>query len=43
MGRVTDNEENLRWVGLNVPMTVAEKRVIDQTGMSLTEVRNEFG
>ena len=40
--RVTDNEENLRWVGLNVPMTVAEQKVMEQTGMGLSEVREEF-
>lgn len=41
--RVTDNEENLQWVGLNVPMTVGEQIVVKQTGLKLSEVREQFG
>lgn len=40
--RVTDNEENLQYVGLNVPMTVGEQQVMQQTGMKLSEVREAF-
>ncbi len=40
--RVTDNEENLQWVGLNVPMTIGEQTVMQQTSMKLSEVREAF-
>lgn len=41
--RVTDNDENLRYVGLNIPITVAEQRLMQETGLSAKEVRDEFG
>jgi hypothetical protein len=41
--RVTDDEENLRFVGLNRPVSIAEQRISEQTGLSVTEVRDEFG
>ncbi len=40
--RVTDDEDNLKFVGLNQPITVAEKRLVEETGLSPTEVRNQF-
>lgn len=41
--RVTDDEENLKWVGLNQPITMAEQAVMEKTGMSLKEVKAQFG
>ncbi len=41
--RVTDDEENLKWVGLNAPVTAAEQAVMEATGLSLSEVKKEFG
>jgi len=41
--RVTDNEENLKWVGLNQPISMAEQAVMDKTGMSLKDVQAQFG
>lgn len=40
--RVTDDEENLKWVGLNLPVTMAEKAVMDQSGLSATQVKSQF-
>ncbi len=40
--RVTDNEENLRFVGLNQPVTIAEQRVMDEMGLNLTQTRQQF-
>ena len=41
--RVTDDEENLKWVGLNTPVTMAEQAVMDKTGLGLAEVKKQFG
>ena len=41
--RVTDDEENLKWVGLNQPITMAEQMVIDRMGIPLDEVKSQFG
>ena len=41
--RVTDDEENLKWVGLNTPMTLAEQAVMERTGLPLTDVKTQFG
>ena len=41
--RVTDNEENLKFVGLNIPMTVGEQLIKQKTGASLQQIRQEFG
>jgi len=41
--RVTDEEENLKWVGLNQPVTMAEQAVMEKTGMSLKDVQAQFG
>ena len=41
--RVTDDEENLKWVGLNAPVTVAEQAVMEQTGLPLSDVKKQFG
>lgn len=40
--RVTDDESNLKWVGLNQPVTVAEQMLMDQTELSLAEVKEKF-
>lgn len=40
--RVTDDEDNLKFVGLNQPVTIAEQRIADQTGQSVKEIRQEF-
>lgn len=41
--RVTDNDEALRWVGLNVPVTAIEALVEQRTGMDLPQIRRRFG
>jgi len=41
--RVTDDEENLKFVGLNQPVTLAEQMVMQKTGASLSDVKSEFG
>ena len=40
--RVTDDEDNLKYVGLNVPFTVGEQQVMNQTGLSLSQIREQF-
>lgn len=40
--RVTDDENNLKWVGLNVPVTMAEQMVSDKTGEPVEEVRKKY-
>jgi len=40
--RVTDNEENLKWVGLNTPMTEGEQLLKEQTGLPLSQIREQF-
>jgi len=41
--RVTDDEETLKWVGLNEKMTVAEKMAVEQSGLDLQTVRQQHG
>lgn len=41
--RVTDDENNLKWVGLNVPVTQADQVAMQETGLGLSEVRKQFG
>ena len=41
--RVTDDEDNLKFVGLNQPITLAEQRIAEQTQLSVKEVRQQFG
>ena len=41
--RVTDEEENLKWVGLNQPISMAEQAVMQKTGMNLKDVQAQFG
>lgn len=41
--RVTDNEENLKWVGLNQPINEAQQAVMDKTGLSFSDVNEQFG
>ncbi len=41
--RVTDDEENLKFVGLNMPFSLAEQRIMEATGLKLSEVRQQFG
>lgn len=41
--RVTDDEDNLQWVGLNQPVTRAEQIAMEQSGMSLGEIKKQFG
>jgi len=41
--RVTDSEDNLKWVGLNQPITMAEQAVMQKTGLSLQDVKAQFG
>lgn len=40
--RVTDDEENLKFVGLNQPITLAEQRIAEGTGLSVKDVREQF-
>jgi hypothetical protein len=40
--RVTDDEGNLKFVGLNVPVTLAEQRIADQMGLTPEKVREQF-
>lgn len=40
--RVTDDEENLKFVGLNNPFSLAVMRISEQVGLSPTEVQNQF-
>jgi len=39
---VTDSEENLRFVGLNQPITQAEQTLKEQLGMKLSDIREQF-
>jgi hypothetical protein len=41
--RVTDNEENLKWVGLNQPINAAQQAVMERTGLSFQDVQAQFG
>lgn len=40
--RVTDDEDNLRFVGLNQPVTQGEQIVAEKMGISPTEARKQF-
>lgn len=40
--RVTDDEDTLQFVGLNVEATVAEKAIAEQFGLTVPVVRQEF-
>lgn len=41
--RVTDDENNLKWVGLNVPVTQIEEIGMQRTGLQLPELRKKLG
>ena len=41
--RVTDDENNLKWVGLNTPITQAEQMIMDQSGLSQIEIQQQYG
>lgn len=40
--RVTDNEQALEWVGLNIPVTAAEQYIMEQTGAPLKDIKNKY-
>jgi hypothetical protein len=40
--RVTDDEENLKFVGLNQPQTIAETQIAEKMGVTVKEVRQQF-
>ncbi len=40
--RVTDDEENLKFVGLNQPVSLAEQRIADQLQIKPEDVRSQF-
>lgn len=40
--RVTDNDENLKWVGLNTPVTQGEAMVMQNTGADLSMVKGRL-
>jgi hypothetical protein len=41
--RVTDNDDAMKWVGLNVPVTLAEKMIEQKTGLDLAQIRRQYG
>lgn len=41
--RVTDNDDAVRWVGLNIPVTQIEKMIEQKTGMDLAQIRRQYG
>lgn len=41
--RVTDDEDNLKFVGLNQPVTAAEQAVMERTGLPLSDIKSRFG
>lgn len=41
--RITDDENNLKWVGLNTPVTQIEQMAMDESGLSQAEVRQQYG
>lgn len=41
--RVTDNENAMRFVGLNIPITAIEKRLEEQSGRSIEDLRAQAG
>jgi len=40
--RVTDDEESLKWVGLNAKVSQAEQMIMDASGMPLDQIKKEF-
>lgn len=40
--RVTDDEDNLKWVGMNIPVTMAEQLIQQHTGESYGDVREKY-
>ena len=40
--RVTDNEDAMKWVGLNVPVTAIEQIISQQTGTPIEDVADNF-
>ena len=40
--RVTDDEDNLKWVGLNAPLLMAEQMVMEHTGEKIQDVRKNY-
>ncbi len=41
--RVTDDEGSVRFTGLNQPITRGEQMLVDETGASLKDIREQFG
>jgi hypothetical protein len=41
--RVTDNDDTMRFVGLNIPVTKGEKMLEEQAGKSIDEIREQGG
>ncbi len=41
--RVTDNDDAMKWVGLNVPVTAAEKMIEQKTGLDLPQIKKQYG
>lgn len=41
--RVTDDANNLRWIGLNAPFTLAEKMVMERFSIGLSDARSQYG
>lgn len=41
--RVTDNDDAMKWVGLNVPVTMAEQMIEQKTGLDLAQIRRQYG
>lgn len=41
--RVTDNEDAMKFVGLNIPITAAEKSLEEKSGMSIDDLRSKAG
>ena len=40
--RVTDNEQALEWVGLNIPVTAAEQYIMQKTGAPLKDIKIQY-
>jgi len=40
--RVTDDEDNLKWVGLNSPITLAEQMIAQQTGEKSFDIKKKY-
>lgn len=41
--RVTDNDDAVKWVGLNIPVTVIEQMIEQKAGMELAQIRRQYG